>query len=243
MNPLNEASLRTELARDARYLVRDGSTIRPVRVLSSSKHTRLRWRKPLLLATALIAVALIVALSSVDPVTVTPAGGQVQTVKATEQTTASATSPYRYEDDGTHPMPSAVRKRASSLLKQWDAWITEDKSAGTPPTASYYADPLQSAAVTSITNTSSTRTLSLTFNGGGGTSNTMCGTSYYPTTLESASAVAVYLTKVPGPAPKGSNTGCDAVGERRTVTVDLRAPLMGRPVLDVLTGKPIPVTA
>lgn len=240
MNAMDEASLRTELHRDAAYLVPDDSVIRPVRRLNSTQRARLRWRQPLLAATALVAVTAMSVLIAGGPAAVSPPSGEVDKGKLTVQASASAKSAYRYEDDGTHAMPIAIRNRATLLLNNWDAWVVENRSAGTPPAASYYNDPLQSAVITSIS-ISSTGTLLLTFNGAGGTSSTMCGASYYPTLLASGSAVTVYLLKVSGPAP-GMNAGCDAVGENRTVAMRLQEPLGSRTVLDVLTGNPVPVT-
>ena len=143
-------------------------------------------------------------------------------------------TPFTYVDDGIHVMPAAVRERAAMLLAEWDA---APRSSQVTPVPQHYQDPQGSAVIDSAATIG--RNLRVTFLGGRGTDATLCGESYYPTTVESTSTVVVYLVKVNGPFPTGPNAGCGGVAIERSVLVSLRDPLSDRKIIDLITGLPV----
>lgn len=153
---------------------------------------------------------------------------------------APAATAIGYLDDGVHVMPPPVRRRAAVLLTEWDAWNAQPHPTEPVPVARYYPDPQQSAVIDSASTVGGN--LQVSFDGGGGDEHTTCGESYYPTAAQSSSAVVIYLVKVVGPMPTGRNTGCGAVGMKRTVTITLPGLLSGRQVIDLITGRTVPRT-
>lgn len=93
--------------------------------------------------------------------------------------------------------------------------------------------PVQSAHATEP------RTLTLTFMGAVGTGRVACGADYTATAVESRHAVAVIIRQRPH---RGSVGGfCAAIGQLRTATAQLTAPLAGRAVLDAVHGQAVPL--
>ena len=135
-------------------------------------------------------------------------------------------------------MPPPIRQRAAALLSEWAERDAQPTSTRVAPVPEYYQDPQQSAVIDSATDIGGT--LHVSFNGAGGTETTTCGASYYPTTVESSSAVVIYLVKVSGPFPTGENTGCDGVGAERSVPISLHGPLSNRQVIDLISGQLVP---
>lgn len=90
----------------------------------------------------------------------------------------------------------------------------------------------------SATSSANDRTLTIGFVGAHG-GNQPCDASYNATVVQSAHAVAVQLHQHPTPVP--ANTGCDAVGYPRNVTVHLSHPLGARVLVDAVNGGVVPV--
>ena len=84
--------------------------------------------------------------------------------------------------------------------------------------------------------------LTVSFVGSPGTGDQMCGADYDGAAIESPYAVVVFVHEHPNTATMPPNTGCAAMGARRSVTVQLAAPLGDRAVLDPSQGVPITVT-
>lgn len=83
------------------------------------------------------------------------------------------------------------------------------------------------------------RTLTVSFVGVPGAGRVICGADYAATAVESRHAVAVLIQVFPH---RGSaDESCSAVGQLRTATVQLTAPLAGRAVLDVVHGQAGPL--
>lgn len=93
--------------------------------------------------------------------------------------------------------------------------------------------PIDSASV----NAAGT-TLTLVFTGSPGPASQPCGADYTGEVVESANAVVVIILT----HPHAANEACTAIGYRRTLDVDLAAPLGERALLDIQQGLPMQVT-
>jgi len=104
----------------------------------------------------------------------------------------------------------------------------------TPPSWDPYNAP-GGLAIESATTTVGSRQLTVAFTGSPNPGNRPCGADYSTEAVESANAVVVIVIAhryLPGET-------CNAIGARRTATVDLAQPLGERAVLEVQQGMPV----
>jgi hypothetical protein len=85
------------------------------------------------------------------------------------------------------------------------------------------------------------RDLTVFFTGAPDPATQPCGADYSAEGVESGTAVVVIIYEHPYPGPYPSNWGCDLVGQERSATFGLAAPLGSRAVLEVTEGLPVPV--
>jgi hypothetical protein len=103
-------------------------------------------------------------------------------------------------------------------------------------------NPPAGLGIEHATTAAETRRLEVSFTGSPGTGDQACGADYTGEAVESQQAVVVIVIAHNSAPPLGPGEACNAMGARRTATVDLSAPLGERAVLEVRQGLPVAVT-
>lgn len=145
---------------------------------------------------------------------------QIQTTRG-----GAAVPAWEYTLKGTAVRVTRVAIASSAIVKV------------TPPSWDPYNAP-GGLAIEAATTTVGSRQLTVTFTGAPGPASQSCGADYSAEAVESDNAVVVIVIA----HRHAAMHACNAIGARRTATVDLAQPLGERAVLEVQQGMPVTLT-
>ncbi len=133
------------------------------------------------------------------------------------------------------PMPAAASARARQLIATW-----KSIKSTTDPTLPHdlFGEPSSVTVSYAHRNADGTLNYSWTARSAGPTQE--CGSYYFPSFLETADAVVVYIADRYGPNASPSDM-CAATGKEYSVRLPLQSPLGHRVIIDVGLGTVVPL--
>jgi hypothetical protein len=140
--------------------------------------------------------------------------------------------------DGAPAPTGQQTQRAKDVLERWDNAVAAN------PTRTPTLNPLPEKgnqfdlAIDAASIAADQLTLTVRFSAAPKPASEPCGVDYWAFAVESDHGVAVILTE----KPHGKNELCPGMAGPRDAVVQLKKPLAQRAVLELFTGKPVPVT-
>lgn len=161
--------------------------------------------------------------------------GCAQTTTAPSPASAASSLESTAQVQPVAPMPAAASARARQLIATW-----KSVKSTTDPTLPHGLFDQSSSVTVSYAHRNADGALSYYWIGGSAGPTQECGSYYFPSFLETAAAVVVYIAERHGPKVSASNM-CAASGKEYSVRLPLKAPLGQRVIIDVGLGTIVPL--
>lgn len=133
------------------------------------------------------------------------------------------------------PMSAAASARARQLIATW-----KSIKSTTDPTLPHDLFGEPSSVTVSYAHRNADGTLNYFWTGGSAGPNQKCGYYYFPSFIETADAVVVYIADRYGPNASSFDM-CALTGKEYSVRLTLKAPLGHRVIIDVGLGTVVPL--